>query len=129
MLRTMLKSKIQQATVSSKEIHYAGSLAIDENLMEAADILCGEQIQVLNLNNGARLMTYAIPAKRGSGTISVKGAAARLMEKGDELLIISYCQIDENEQDSYSHRIVFVDDNNHLTRVEDRVRDDYLENE
>lgn len=126
MQRYMLKSKIQEARVTSKEVHYAGSLAIDENLLEAADIVCGEQIHVLNITNGERLVTYAIPAPRGSGTISVKGAAARLIEQGDQILIVSYCQIDEEELESYSHRVIFVDEQNHLLRVEDRTREDYL---
>jgi aspartate 1-decarboxylase len=127
MQRIMLKSKIQAARITSKEIHYAGSLAIDEDLMEAADICYGEQIHVLNVTNGQRLITYAIPAPKGSGTISVKGAAARLLEKGDEILIVSFCHLDEEEISNYSHRIVFVDRENHLLRVEDRTRDDYLD--
>jgi aspartate 1-decarboxylase len=121
----MLKSKIQEARVTSKEIHYAGSLAIDRELMEAADILCGEEIHVLNLANGARLVTYAIPAAAGSGIISVKGAAARLIEKGDQVLVLSYADYDEEELETYSHRIIFVDENNHLLRVEDRTEEDY----
>lgn len=126
MQRSLLKSKIQDAHVSSKEMYYEGSLAIDQDLLEAADILFGEQIHVFNVTNGARIMTYAIPADRGSGTISVKGAAARLFEEGDSILILSFCTMNEEELDAYSHRIVYVDDNNHLLRVEDRNQDHYL---
>ncbi len=126
MQRYMLKSKIQEARVTSKEIHYAGSLAIDTNLMEAADIVWGEQIHVLNMNNGTRIITYAIPAPKGSGTISVKGAAGRVIEKGDEILILSFAQFEEEELSTYSHRIVYVDEKNQLVRVEDRSEEDYL---
>jgi aspartate 1-decarboxylase len=125
MQRSMLKSKLQEVRVTGKEIHYAGSLAIDQDLMEAADILCGEEIHVLNLNNGARLITYAIPAPRGSGTISVKGAAARYIEKNDQILVLSYGSFGEEELETYSHRIIYVDENNHLLRVEDRTEEDY----
>ncbi len=128
MLRLMLKSKIQEAKVTSKEIHYAGSLGIDTDLLEAADINCGEQIHVLNVTNGARLVTYAIPAPKGSGTISVKGAAGRLIEKGDIVLVLSYGMVDDAELETYSHRIVYVNERNHLVRVENRTDDDYLDN-
>lgn len=127
MLRTMLKSKIQEARVTGKELYYAGSLAIDTNLLEAADIVFGEQLHVYNVTNGSRFATYAIPAPKGSGTISLKGAAARMVEVDDIILIASYSSLDENEMASYSHRIVYVDDRNHLLRVEDRSLEDYLE--
>lgn len=126
MQRSMLKSKIQDARVTCKEIFYEGSLAVDQDLLEAADIIFGEQIHVFNVNNGARIITYAIPAPKGSGTISVKGAAARLFEEGDMVIVLSFASVDENEMDSYSHRIVYVDDKNHLLRVEDRSQEDYL---
>lgn len=126
MQRIMLKSKIQDATVTGKEIHYSGSLAVDTDLLEAADIMTGEQIHVLNVTNGERLITYAIPARKGSGTIAVKGAAARLIEKGDTILIVSFSHVDEEELEAYSHRVVYVDHHNHLLRVEDRTEEDYL---
>ncbi len=126
MQRMMLKSKIQEATVTDKEMHYAGSLAMDTDLLEAADIMTGEQVHIFNVTNGQRLITYAIPARKGSGIISVKGAAARLIEKGDKILILSFAQIDEEELSTYSHRIVYVDNKNHLVRVEDRTEEDYL---
>lgn len=127
MQRIMLKSKIQEVRVTSKEIHYAGSLAIDVDLLEAADIMFGEQIHVYNVTNGARLVTYAIPAPKGSGTIGVKGAAGRLIEKGDVILICSFTNMDDEELEAYSHRIVYVDETNHLVRVEDRTAEDYLD--
>lgn len=126
MQRIMLKSKIQEVRVTGKEIHYVGSLEIDKDLMEAADIAFGEQIHVFNVSNGSRLITYAIPGPRGSGVISVKGAAARLIEKGDIILVLSFANLDEEELPSYSHRIVYVDETNHLLRVEDRTEEEYL---
>ncbi len=126
MQRFMLKSKIHEVRVTGKDIHYAGSLEIDKDLMEAADILTGEKIDVYNVTNGARLSTYAIPGPRRSGSISVKGAAGRLIEKGDVILILSYCTVEEGELESYSHRIVYVDEKNRLVRVEDRNEEDYL---
>lgn len=122
----MLKSKIHQAIVTSKDLHYAGSLALDEELMKAADLACGEQVHVLNVSNGERILTYAFPAKKGSGVVSVKGAAARLFDDNDVILILSYANYDEDELDSYSHRIVYVDEKNHLVRVENRTEEDYL---
>lgn len=126
MQRIMLKSKLQEVRVTGKEIHYVGSLEIDQNLMEAADIAFGEQIHVFNITNGARIITYAIPGARGSGVISVKGAAARLIEKGDVILVLSFANYDEDELATYSHRIIYVDEKNHLVRVEDRTEENYL---
>lgn len=122
----MLKSKLQEVRVTGKDIHYVGSLEIDQDLMEAADIVFGEQIHVFNITNGARIITYAIPGLRGSGVISVKGAAARLIEKGDVVLVLSFANMDEDELATYSHRIVYVDEKNHLLRVEDRTEEEYL---
>lgn len=126
MQRIMLKSKLQEVRVTGKDIHYVGSLEIDKDLMEAADIAFGEQIHVFNITNGSRIITYAIPGARGSGVISVKGAAARLIEKGDVILVLSFANFDEVELSTYSHRIVYVDDKNHLARVEDRTEEEYL---
>lgn len=126
MQRLMLKSKLQEVRVTGKDIHYVGSLEIDQDLMEAADIVFGEQIHVFNITNGARIITYAIPGLRGSGVISVKGAAARLIEKGDVVLVLSFANMDEDELATYSHRIVYVDEKNHLLRVEDRTEEEYL---
>lgn len=126
MQRIMLKSKIHQAVVTDKELNYAGSLALDEELMEAADLACGEQVHVLNVSNGERIVTYAFPAKKGSGVVSVKGAAARLFDDNDVILVLSYANYEEDELGSYSHRIVYVDEKNHLVRVECRTEEDYL---
>ena len=126
MQRILLKSKIHEARVTGKELHYAGSLALDEELMEAAELACGEQVHVLNVSNGERIVTYVFPAKKGSGVVSVKGAAARLFDDDDIILVLSYAQYDEDELDAYSHRIVYVDEKNHLVRVENRTEEDYL---
>ena len=129
MLRRMLKSKIQEARVTDKELYYTGSLAIDTDIYDAADIVCGEAVHVYNMNNGERFETYAIPAPRGSGIVSVKGAACRKVEEGDEILVISFADYDEEEMKEYSHRIVYVTESNHLKRVEQRTQADYLEGE
>ncbi len=126
MQRIMLKSKIQEVKVTNKEIHYSGSLGIDKNLMEAADIMFGEQIHIYNVTNGSRLVTYAIPAPAGSGIISVKGAAGRLMEKGDTILIVAFNNIDESDIASYTHKIVYVDDKNQPVKIDERTEEDYL---
>ncbi len=126
MQRIMLKSKIQEVKVTNKEIQYSGSLGIDKNLMEAADIMFGEQIHIYNVTNGARLVTYAIPAPASSGIISVKGAAGRLMEQGDTILIVAFNNIDEDDLASYTHKIVYVDDKNQPVKIDERTEEDYL---
>jgi aspartate 1-decarboxylase len=110
-MRIMLKSKIHRARVSAVGLDYEGSIAIDEALMRAADILSYEQVQVLNLNNGARFTTYAIRAER-AGEICVNGAAARLAAKGDIIIILSYCQVADDEATDFLPRLVYVDANN-----------------
>ena len=127
MLRRMLKSKIQQARVTDKELYYTGSLAIDMDIYDAADIQCGEAVHVYNMSNGERFETYAIPAPRGSGIVSVKGAACRKVEERDEILVISFADYSEDEIKEYSHRVVYVTESNHLQRVEQRTQADYLE--
>lgn len=122
----MLKSKIQEVRVTSKEIHYAGSLEIDKDLMDAAGIVFGEQIHVYNVTNGARIITYAISAPKGSGVISIKGAAGRLFEKGDVILVLSFANMEDEDLSNYSHRIIYVDENNRLVRTEDRTEEEYL---
>jgi aspartate 1-decarboxylase len=126
MQRIMLKSKIQEVKITNKEIQYSGSLGIDKNLMEAADIMFGEQIHIYDVTNGARLVTYAIPAPAGSGIIAVKGAAGRLMEKGDTILVVAFNNIDESDLASYTHKIVYVDDKNQLVKIDERTEEDYL---
>ena len=109
MHRLMLKSKIHRATVTHAELHYEGSCAIDEDLLQAADIREYQQIDIYNINNGERFTTYALPAPAGSGTIGVNGAAARLAQKGDLVIIIAYARMDEAEAKSFSPRVLLVD--------------------
>ena len=108
----MLKSKIHRATVTQADLHYVGSCTIDADLMEAADILEGEQIDVVDINNGNRLTTYAITGDRGTGVIGINGAAARLISPGDLVIIIGYAQYEEQELKDDSPRVIFVDENN-----------------
>ncbi|MGG6309543.1 aspartate 1-decarboxylase [Paenibacillus macerans] len=112
MYRTMMKSKIHRATVTEANLNYVGSITIDEDLMEASDLLENEQVQIVNNNNGARLETYVIPGPRGSGVICLNGAAARLVQPGDNVIIISYAQMSPEEVRSHKPTVVFVDENN-----------------
>lgn len=108
----MLKSKIHRATVTQADLHYVGSCTIDADLMEAADILEGEQIDIVDIDNGNRLTTYAITGDRGTGVIGINGAAARLISPGDLVIIIGYAQYGEEDLKNYASRVVFVDENN-----------------
>jgi len=112
----MLKSKIHRATLTGTELDYEGSIAIDRNLLEAADMLIGEQVQVLNLNNGQRLITYTIEAPPGSGTMLLNGPAARLAAPGDLIIVISYCAVDDQEARSLNPKVVLVDAANRPVR-------------
>lgn len=112
MFRTMMKSKIHRATVTEANLNYIGSITIDEDLMETADLLENEKVQIVNNNNGARLETYVIPGPRGSGVICLNGAAARLVQPGDNVIIISYAQMSAEELRSHKPTVVFVDENN-----------------
>jgi len=112
MQRTMLKSKIHGAVLTGANLHYEGSIAIDPILLEAADILPNEQVQVLNVNNGSRITTYAIVAERGSGTVMLNGPAARAGIPGDVVIILTYAHIDANELAGYAPKIVKVDPQN-----------------
>ena len=118
MQRIMLKSKIHRATLTGTDLEYEGSITIDEDLLEKADILPGEQVHVLNLNNGQRCVTYAIAAVRGSGTVLLNGPAARLGTVGDKLIVISYCQIPEEKAKGLKTKIVIVDDHNRAKDTE-----------
>lgn len=120
MLRVMCKSKIHRATVTGADLNYVGSITIDPELMEAADLLEYEQVHVVNVNNGARFETYVIPGVRGEGEICLNGAAARLAHEGDKVIVISYAQYDEVELSSYRPTFIFVDDENRITR--DHIR-------
>lgn len=108
MQRTMLKSKIRGGKITATELHYEGSVAVDRLLIAAADILPGEQVHVLNVSNGSRIVTYAIAAPEGSGVIALKGAAARLGQVGDEVILLTYAQVDESGTRSFKSRVVHV---------------------
>ena len=112
MQRTVLKSKIHRATVTQADLHYVGSVTVDEDLMEAADRLAGEQVAVVDVTNGARLETCVIPGERGSGVIGINGAAARLVHPGDLVILIAYGVMDDAEARTHAPRVVFVDAGN-----------------
>jgi aspartate 1-decarboxylase len=116
-MRTMLKSKIHRATVTGADINYEGSITLDPELMEAADILPYEQVHVVDVNNGARLVTYAIEGTRGAGEVVLNGAAARLVNTGDIVIVISYRDVPDEELRGYHPRLVYVDDENAITNV------------
>ena len=109
---TLLKGKVHRAMVTQCDLHYEGSISVDSTLLERSGILPNEQVDVLNINNGERFTTYAIPAPAGSGTIGVNGAAARLAQKGDLVIIVAYARMDEAEAKSHQPRVVLVDSNN-----------------
>lgn len=115
-MRTMLKSKIHRAKVTDANLHYEGSITIDPVLMEAADILPFEQVHVVDIDNGARFETYTIEGERGSGVICLNGAAARLVQKGDLVIIISYTTIAEDEASNVQPKIVKVDAENRIVQ-------------
>ena len=122
MQRAMLKSKIHRATVTDCDLHYVGSITIDPDLLEAADIREHEQVHVVDVDNGARFETYTIPGRRGSGEICVNGAAARLVHRGDTIIVISYAQYDEADLERYEPRVVHVEkDTNTIIDVDAAV--------
>src|SRR5262249_5376952 len=114
MLRTMMKSKIHRATVTKADLHYVGSVTIDADLMDAADLLAGDQVAIVDVTNGARLETYVIPGARGSGVIGINGAAAHLVHPGDLVILISYAQMDDAAARQYQPRVVHVDAGNRM---------------
>ena len=116
-LRTMLKSKIHRATVTQADLHYVGSVTVDENLIDAAGLLPGEQVAIVDITNGARLETYVIPGARGSGVIGINGAAAHLVHPGDLVILISYAQMDDATARSYVPSIVHVDERNRIIDI------------
>jgi aspartate 1-decarboxylase len=116
MQRHMMKSKIHRATITSADLHYEGSLTVDEDLLDAADLVVYEEIQVVNVNNGQRFTTYVIPGPRGSGVIQLNGAAARLGMPGDLVILISYGVFDEKEVERHHPNVVFVDQKNRIVR-------------
>ena len=121
MQRSMLKSKLHRVTTTHSELHYVGSCAIDENLLEAADIREFEEIQIWNVTNGERFATYAIKAERGSGILSVNGSASRRAAEGDILIIASFAQYEEAELGDHKPKLLFVNEKNQQVALEDAV--------
>jgi aspartate 1-decarboxylase len=122
MQRVMLKSKIHRATVSDCDLHYVGSITIDPELLEAADILEYEQVHVVDVDNGARFETYTIPGERGSGAMCVNGAAARLVHRGDTIIVISYGSYETADLEAYEPRVVHVEaGTNRIITIDDEV--------
>jgi aspartate 1-decarboxylase len=123
MRRTMLKSKIHRATVTGSDLHYVGSITVDQDLLDAADIREHEQVHVVDVDNGARFETYTISGERGSGEICINGAAARLVHTGDRIIVISYAEYAEEELDSYMPRVVHVNRENEIVITDATVRE------
>ncbi|MER7305046.1 aspartate 1-decarboxylase [Streptomyces griseoluteus] len=117
MFRTMFKSKIHRATVTQADLHYVGSVTIDAELLEAADLLPGELVHIVDITNGARLETYVIEGERGSGVIGINGAAAHLVQPGDLVIIISYAQVSDAEARELKPRVVHVDAGNRIVAL------------
>jgi aspartate 1-decarboxylase len=127
-MRTMLKGKIHRARVTEANLAYEGSITIDKNLMEAADILPYEQVHVLDVDNGARLVTYAIEGERGSGVICINGAAARIVTKGDLVIIISYCTVSDAEARSIVPKLVYVNSQNVIDKKHKEICSAFSDN-
>ncbi len=119
MLRTMMKSKIHRATVTQADLHYVGSVTVDEDQLDAADLLPGELVHIVDVTNGARLETYTIAGERGSGVIGINGAAARLVQPGDIVILIGYAQMDTEEARAFKPSVVFVDADNRVVATGD----------
>jgi aspartate 1-decarboxylase len=117
MLRTMFKSKIHRATVTQADLHYVGSVTVDADLLDAADLLPGELVHIVDITNGARLETYTIAGERGSGVIGINGAAAHLVHPGDLVILISYAQVDDAEARAMTPRVVHVDEANRIVAL------------
>ncbi|WP_088226279.1 aspartate 1-decarboxylase [Desulfosporosinus sp. FKB] len=118
MFRMMMKSKIHRAIVTEANLQYVGSVTIDSDLMQKANILPNEKVQIVNNNNGARFETYVIPGEPHSGVICLNGAAARQVQIGDQVIIISYCLLTDEEAHNYKPDVVFVDENNRPTKID-----------
>ncbi|MCW2840886.1 MAG: aspartate 1-decarboxylase subunit alpha [Aeromicrobium sp.] len=114
MIRTMMKSKIHRATVTQADLHYVGSVTVDQDLLDAANLLPGELVHIVDIDNGARLETYTIAGERGSGVIGINGAAARLVHPGDLVILIAYAQLEDAEAREFQPSVVFVDGENRI---------------
>ncbi|MBV9213460.1 MAG: aspartate 1-decarboxylase [Actinobacteria bacterium] len=121
MRRTMLKSKIHRGRITGSDLNYVGSITVDTDLLEAADMREYEQVHVLDIDNGARFETYTIAGARGSGEITINGAAARLVHEGDRVIVVSYAEYDEAELESYRPIVVHVNEENRIVTVDDAV--------
>lgn len=119
MIRTMFASKIHRATITQSDLHYVGSLTVDADLLDAADILPGQLVSIVNVNNGARFETYTIPGERGSGVVGLNGAAARLGHVGDIVIVIAYGQMTDAEAREYRPTVVHVDEHNRIRSIGD----------
>jgi aspartate 1-decarboxylase len=117
MMRIMMKSKVHRATVTQADLHYVGSVTLDAALMEAADLLEGEQVAIVDVTNGARIETYVIPGPRGSGVIGINGAAAHLIHPGDLVIIMSYAMLEDAEARALKPRVVHVDERNRVVKI------------
>jgi aspartate 1-decarboxylase len=117
MLVTMMRAKLHRATVTQSDLEYEGSIAIDRDLLDQSGIFAHEQVDVLNITTGARFTTYAIEAPRGSRVIGVDGAAARLVQRGDKVIVVAYGQLDEAEARNYAPNVVLLDDDNRMKRA------------
>ena len=117
MFRTMLGGKIHRATVTEADLNYVGSITIDQDLLDAAGILVNEKVAIVNNNNGERFETYTIPGERGSGVVCLNGAAARLVQKGDIVIIMSYVMLSEPEIAAYEPKVVLVDEHNKIRDI------------
>lgn len=117
MMRIMMKSKIHRATVTQADLDYVGSVTLDAELMEAADLLDGEQVAIVDITNGARIETYVIPGPRGSGVIGINGAAAHLVHPGDLVIIMSYAMLDDAEARALKPTVVHVDEKNRVVKI------------
>lgn len=117
MFRHMMNGKIHRATVTEANLNYVGSITIDEDLLDAVGMVANEKVQIVNNNNGARLETYIIPGERGSGVICLNGAAARLVQKGDIVIIISYCLVSEEKIATHTPKVAIMDENNRIQEL------------
>jgi aspartate 1-decarboxylase len=117
MFRNMMNAKIHRATVTEANLNYVGSITIDEDLLDAVGMIANEKVQIVNNNNGARLETYIIPGERGSGVICLNGAAARLVQKGDIVIIISYALVAEDKVSAHKPKVAIMDENNHIKEL------------
>ena len=121
MRRTMLKSKIHRATITASDLNYVGSITVDPDLLDAADILPHEQVHVVDVNNGARFVTYTLAGERGTGEIKVNGAAARLVHTGDTIIVISYADYSREDLEGYEPVVVHVDRTNAIVQIDAAV--------